>query len=65
MALCVAVKQVMRQMANAKDSAPFDFFVQDPAIVKVMESIQPKPLDLRAHRLKRRINKATFTRVAY
>jgi hypothetical protein len=58
MALAVAVKQIMRQMAGALDEAPFDFWgeggepVENPVIVKERER-QRTQEELTAYRLKR------------
>jgi hypothetical protein len=60
MALAVAVKQVMRQMANAKDSAPFDFFTPPKDEAGNEIDLTPKPIDLTAHRLNRRISRGTM-----
>ena len=54
------VKQVMRQMADARDAAPFDFY-EEPVddhgnIIKLREVNE---IDLTKHRLARRINGAT------
>ena len=57
MALAVAVKQVMRQMANAKDSAPFDFF-EEPELPDGVSLFKKKRMteeDWRKRRLARRI----------
>jgi len=60
MALCVAVKQVMRQMADARDAAPFDFF-EEPTdeAGNVVPLVKAKVIPLTKHRLARRINGAT------
>jgi hypothetical protein len=56
MALAVAVKQVMRQMANAKDSAPFDFWA--PPTDQEGKPVQPsEEVDWAAYRLQRRIER--------
>ena len=62
MCLAVAVKQVMRQMANARDTQPFDFFVapldEEGALLEVLRN-RDKPIDLRKHRTARRIARGT------
>ena len=67
MALAVAVKQVMRQMANAQDSAPFDFFVEptDEAGVPVLGSRRKTKEDWKKHRLARRLKHSTMSRGGY
>ena len=56
MALAVAVKQVMRDMANAVDAAPFDFF-EPPKDEEGKPILIPgtKQVDWKKHRLARRI----------
>jgi hypothetical protein len=60
MALAVAVKQVMRQMQGAKDTAPFDFF-EAPKDEEGAPIVIPgtQVIDLKKHRLARRLANAT------
>jgi hypothetical protein len=61
MALAVAVKQLMRQMADAKDSAPFDFWseVRDaPSIVDEVDEVQETPEERQARRFSYRLRRA-------
>lgn len=64
MALAVAIKQVMRQMANAQDTAPFDFWsapTDDEG--KPLLPVPGKPVDLKKRRLNRRIDRGWKSRM--
>jgi hypothetical protein len=63
MTLAVGIKQVMRQMANARDVAPFDFMSATPS---TMGAIEPRDLpaaptddELKAMRMAYRLKRAT------
>jgi hypothetical protein len=60
MALAVATKQLMRQMANAKDTAPFDFWEppRDEEGNEVLKERQKTDDEWATYRLRRRIERA-------
>ena len=67
MALAVAVKQVMRQMAGARSVAPFDFWsapsVGAKGLVVAPLSAEPDERELAARRLDRRLTRGTRYRM--
>lgn len=67
MALAVAVKQLMRQMANAKDSAPFDFWEppRDEQGNEVLRERQRTEQEWATYRLQRRIERAVSAHSNY